>query len=125
VVETFERISAVLWVLIAAAGLLIRIRRLWILSRLVYSDPKDQAYLRTVIVSSVLRGIVKLILLVGGLLALSTNPTVPDGNTGIVFWIWRSGLVIALILLLVEDLQVDQIRRRLGTLETIRRGHAS
>lgn len=120
--ETLERITAFLWVGTALFGVALRIRRLRVLVTLVYTDPKDQEYLKTVIRSSWLRGTVNVILVVGGTLAIWLDPTVPLGDVGVVFWIWRCGIVVIPILLLAEDLGVDAIRRRLGTKEWIRRG---
>jgi hypothetical protein len=120
--ELIERISAWLWVLIAFAGLVLRVRRLWILSHLSYTDEKDQRYLRTVIGSSILRGAVKLILFFGGSLALWSNPTVPAGAMGALFWMWRGGVIAALLLLLIEDIRVDVMRHYLGEREVLRRG---
>lgn len=110
-----ERLTAVLWVTVATIGLLIRTRRLILLGGLSYDDPDDQAYLHAVRRSSVLRWFVKLILLIGGTLAFWANPIAPSGDIGVMFWLWRGGIVIALILLAAEDVNVDLIRRRLGT----------
>lgn len=122
--ELLERLTAFLWLGTSMLGLAFRIWRLRTLLSLSYTDPKDVAYLRTVIRSSWLRGAVKIILIVGALLAIRLNPTVPEGEAGILFWIWRVGLDIVPILLLAEDLGVDAIRRRLGNREWIRRGHS-
>jgi uncharacterized membrane protein len=123
--ELIERISAWLWVLVALAGLVLRVRRLWILSHLTYTDEKDQRYLRTVIGSSILRGIVKLILCFGGVLAVWSDPTVPLGAMEPLFWLWRGGVITALVLLLIEDVRVDVTRRYLGERESVRRGGAA
>ncbi len=124
-VEVLERATAYLTVVASLLGLGLRIRRLWILSRLSYDDPKDRDYLQTVVGSSILRFFVKLIILAGGCLMVWLDPPVPAAGPGVLFWIWRLGFMSLPILLLAEDVRVDQMRRRLGLPGSLRRGGAA
>lgn len=113
-----ERITAILWVLTAVAGLALRVRRLFILYSFHCTDLDDIAYHHSVIRSSWLRFVVKSIFLMGGTLAVWTNPNVPFFPADYLFWFWRGGILVALLLLLIEDMNVDRMRRLLGTLES-------
>ncbi len=123
--EAMERVTAYLWVAVSLLGLVLRIRRLWILSKLSYDDPRDRDYLATVVGSSILRLVVKCLLLFGGVLAVWLDPSVPAEGQGVLFWIWRVGAISIPVLLLIEDVRVDRMRRRLGFLGSIRRGGAA
>ena len=116
--ELIERTTAVLWVLLAVAGCSLRIRRLRILHTFTCTDPADIRYHRSVIRSSFYRLAVKVILLFGGTLAWWLDPPVPAPPADFLFWGWRGGMLVVLTLLLVEDLQVDRVRRLLGTLQS-------
>lgn len=113
-----ERITAILWVLLAVAGCSLRLRRLRILHAFSCTDPADIRYHRSVIRSSFYRLAVKVILLFGGVLAWWLDPPVPPAPADWLFWAWRFGMLGVLSLLLIEDLNVDRMRRLLGTLES-------
>lgn len=116
--ESVERITAILWVLLAVAGCSLRVRRLRILYTFTCDDPTDRRYHHSVIRSSFYRLAVKFILLMGGVLAWWLDPTVPVAPVTELFWGWRFGMLAVLLLLLIEDLNVDRMRRLLGTLES-------
>ncbi len=99
-----ERLTAYAWVTVALLGICARSWRLWVLYRIEPKTDGERRYLRNVIRSSYFRFAVKTTLLVGGLQA--AFGFVPGG-----FWIWRFGVVIALLLLLLEDLNVTLSRR--------------
>lgn len=116
--EVVERVTAALWVLLAVAGISLRIRRLRILRAFTCDDPADRRYHQSVIRSSYYRLGAKVILLFGGALAWWVDPVVPESAVVWLFWGWRLGMLGVLILLLIEDLNVDRVRRLLGTLES-------
>jgi hypothetical protein len=116
--EVAERITAALWIILAVAGISLRIRRLRILRAFTCTDPSDRRYHRSVIRSSCYRLAVKVILLFGGVLIWWLDPSVPVSPIDWLFWAWRLGMLGVLVLLLVEDLNVDRVRRLLGTLES-------
>jgi sterol desaturase/sphingolipid hydroxylase (fatty acid hydroxylase superfamily) len=118
IAEAAERFTAMLWLLLAVAGVATRVRRLRILYAFVCTDPNDIRYHRSVIRSSWLRLFAKTILFLGGLLIVWLTPTVPDFPTDLLFWSWRVGMIVVLLLLLLEDTNVDRVRRLLGTLES-------
>lgn len=116
--EVCERLTALLWMLLAFGGILLRLRRLAILYAFECTDEWDRRYHRSVIRSSWLRLSVKIVFLLGGALAWKVNPAVPASPDDLFFWCWRGGILVILTVLLTEDLNVDRMRRLLGTLQS-------
>lgn len=97
------------WIALAVVGIGLRVRRLLRLHRIVLPrplDPADVDYLASVKRSTRLRLGTKLVLLVGGLTALTHAP--------VAFWVWRVGVIAILALMVAETLSVDRVRERLG-----------
>lgn len=106
--DLFDLITAALWFVLAALGIFRRVRRLVHLNRIVLVQPVDQRdedYLDSVKRSTYLRLGVKIVFLVGSLIALFHWP---------LFEIWRIGVIGALVLMDLETASVDRIRDRLG-----------
>lgn len=104
----FDLITAALWFVLACAGIALRIRRVVRLNRIHLIEPvhpSDADYLASVKRSTYLRLGVKVVLLLGSLIALFGLP---------LFEFWRMGLVLALVLMLAETLSVDNVRERLA-----------
>ncbi len=105
----FDLITATLWPLLALIGVILRTRRAIRLRHIVLVDPveqKDIAYLASVKRSTYLRLSVKIVFLIGGLIALFGLPWL---------WpVWRVGIVVVLMCMLAETVSVDMIRDRMG-----------
>jgi hypothetical protein len=104
----FDLVSAALWFTMSAIGIVLRTRRLIRLHRIVLPepiDPKDREYLASVKRSTYLRLGVKVVFLIGSLIALFNLP---------LWWAWRIGIVAALFFMLWETVSVDRVRDRLG-----------
>lgn len=104
----FDLITAGLWFVLACAGLTLRIRRIIRLNHIRLVEPvhpSDADYLRSVKRSTYLRLGVKVVFLLGSLIALFNLP---------LFEFWRIGVVTALAFMLVETLSVDNVRERLA-----------
>lgn len=104
----FDLITAVLWFVLAALGAVRRIQRLVRLNRIVLPEPinlSDADYLASVKRSTYLRLGVKIVFLIGALIALFNLP---------LFEIWRLGVVLALVFMNAETVSVDHVRDRLG-----------
>lgn len=104
----FDLATASAWFLLSLVGLVLRTRRLIRLHRLRLVEPVDPAdadYLATVKRSTWLRLGVKVVFLIGSLIALFHLP---------LFGLWRVGVVAALGFMIAETLGVDRVRERLG-----------
>ena len=104
----FDFLTAALWFTLAAAGVVLRVRRLLRLRRIVLvetADERDRAYLASVKRSTWLRLFVKVVFLIGALIALFHLP---------LWGAWRLGVLAALGFMIYETLSVDHIRDRLG-----------
>lgn len=105
----FGIVTAWLWLILSAAGVLLRVRRLIRLHRIVLPAPVNQAdadYLAAVKRSTYLRLFVKCVFLMGALIAVFGATTL---------WpLWRIGIIAALAFMLSETLNVDLVRGRLG-----------
>jgi uncharacterized membrane protein len=104
-----ERGTALLWPLLAALGVVRRTRRLIGLNRIILPDPverEDLDYLDSVKRSTYLRLTVKVVLLMGGLIALFQAPEY--------LLFWRFGIIAVLVLMDVETVNVDAVRQRLA-----------
>lgn len=104
----FDLITAAVWFTLAAIGVMRRIQRLIRLNRIVLPLPlnvSDADYLASVKRSTYLRLGVKVVLLIGALIALFGLP---------LFELWRLGIVLALVFMNAETVSVDQVRDRLG-----------
>lgn len=105
----FDLLTASLWLALAAAGVVLRVRRSIRLSRIILLDPvhpRDAEYLASVKRSTYLRMGVKVVFLIGALVALLQVP-----------WLWpawRIGVIAALTMMLMETYSVDHVRERLG-----------
>lgn len=116
VAEMIERMTAFCWIVLAVGGIVLRLRRLAILYSFRCTDPWDVRYHHSVIRSSWLRLAVKIVFLLGGGLAYWLDPSVPAPPADAFFWCWRVGILLILMVLLTEDLNVERMRRMLGTL---------
>lgn len=109
----FDLLSAALWFALALVGIVLRCRRLVRLHRIVLPEPGhplDREYLASVRRSTYLRLGVKVVLLLGAVVALFPS----------LAWLWplwRVGVVVALALMLAETLSVDLIRNRLARVQ--------
>lgn len=104
----FDLLTAALWFAMSLVGIVLRARRLLRLHRIVLSepvDPEDRAYLRQIIRSTWLRLGVKVVFLLGSIVALTNLP---------LWGAWRIGIVLALGFMLWETISVDRVRDRLG-----------
>lgn len=104
----FDLLTASLWFVLASAGIVLRIRRVMRLNAIRLIEPihpSDADYLASVKRSTYLRLGVKVVLLLGSLIALFGLP---------LFELWRMGLVLALVFMLIETLSVDNVRERLA-----------
>jgi ABC-type Fe3+ transport system permease subunit len=105
----FDLVTALLWLLLAATGVVLRIRRSIRLNQIVLiqpTHPRDVEYLASVKRSTYLRLCVKIVFLIGALLVVFDVP-----------WLWpawRIGVVGVLMLMLAETFNVDHVRDRLG-----------
>lgn len=107
----FDKGTAALWFLLASAGVLARLRRIWVLHRVQLVEPihpGDREYLRTITRSGYLRLLVKLVFLTGALIALFGLP---------LFGLWRVGIVVALACLILETSNTDRVRGQLARSE--------
>lgn len=103
-----DRGTALIWVLLAALGVFRRVRRLVRLGQIILPEPVEQAdadYLASVKQSTHLRLSVKVVLLIGGLIALF--------HLTDYYLIWRVGVIVALVLMNAETVSVDAVRQRL------------
>ena len=104
----FDIITAAIWFVLAALGIFRRVRRLVHLNRIILVQPvhpRDVDYLASVKSSTYLRLGVKIVFLIGSLIALFHLP---------LFEVWRVGVILALVLMDSETASVDRIRDRLG-----------
>lgn len=104
----FDFLTAALWFALALVGACLRVRRLARLHRIRLVEPVDSddvAYLASVKRSTWLRLGVKLVFLIGSLIALFNLP---------LFGAWRIGVVLALAFMVAETVGVDRVRDRLG-----------
>lgn len=104
----FDLITAAIWFMLAALGIVRRIRRLVRLNRIVLPTPlhpSDVDYLASVKRSTHLRLGVKVVFLIGALIALFGLP---------LFEVWRLGVVLALVFMDIETVSVDKVRDRLA-----------
>lgn len=109
----FDLLTAGLWFALASIGVALRVRRLVRLHRVALPRPivpADRAYLASVKRSTYLRLGVKLVFLVGSLIALF--------GLDVLWPVWRVGIVAALAFMLAETVGVDAIRDRLGRVPT-------
>ena len=107
--ELFDLTTALAWLLLAATGIILRTRRLVRLHRIKLLepiDPKDIEYLASVKRSTYLRLMVKIVFLIGAMIALF--------DLTLLWPVWRMGIVAALGFMIWETLSVDMIRYRLG-----------
>jgi hypothetical protein len=107
--ELFDLATAMAWLLLAVAGIVLRTRRMLRLHRIKLLepiDPKDVDYLASVKRSTYLRMVVKVVFLIGALIALF--------DLTILWPVWRIGIVSALVFMLLETISVDMVRDRLG-----------
>jgi hypothetical protein len=104
----FDLITAASWFLLASVGIVLRIKRIIRLSHIRLIEPmhpSDADYLVSVKRSTWLRLGVKVVFLVGSLIALFGLP---------LFELWRVGVVLALTFMLLETVSVDRVRERLA-----------
>jgi hypothetical protein len=104
----FDLLSASIWFALSAVGIVLRVRRLMALRRIVLVepiDPKDVEYLASITRSTYLRLGVKVVFLIGSLIALFHLP---------LFGFWRLGIILALGFMIFETVGVDRIRARLA-----------
>lgn len=97
------------WVALAILGVFRRLRRLERLGQIILPTPLEQEdvdYLASVKRSTYLRLFVKVILLLGGMIALF--------HLMEYVLLWRFGIIAALIFMGAETVSVDNIRRRLA-----------
>lgn len=105
----FERGTAMAWVALAILGIFRRVRRLEHLSRIILPQPLEQEdvdYLASVKRSTYLRLGVKVVLLLGGMIALF--------HLTEYVLLWRTGIIVALMLMDFETSNVDNVRQRLA-----------
>lgn len=105
----FDVLTAGLWFVLALAGVALRIRRLVRLHRLVLPRPvvpADADYLASVKRSTALRLGVKVVFLIGSIIALF--------DATFLWPAWRVGIVVALGFMVAETVSVDGVRERLG-----------
>lgn len=101
--------TALAWVLLAVLGVVRRVRRLHRLSQIILQaplDPADVDYLASVKRSTHLRLSVKIVLLIGGMIALF--------GLSDYYLVWRVGIIVALVLMDAETVSVDSVRHRLA-----------
>lgn len=104
----FDLLSASLWFAMSAVGIVLRTLRLRRLHRIVLApnaDQDDRDYLTQIVRSTWLRLGVKVVFLLGSLIALFNLP---------LFGLWRIGIVLALGFMLWETVSVDRVRDRLA-----------
>lgn len=104
-----NKVTALVWVLLAALGVFRRVSRLHRLHQIILPEPiahEDEDYLASVKRSTHLRLAVKIVLLIGGLIALF-------GLTDF-YLVWRVAVIVALILMDAETVNVDGVRHRLA-----------
>lgn len=104
-----ERGTALAWVALAVLGVFRRVRRLEHLDQIILPEPVEQEdvdYLASVKRSTYLRLTVKLVLLIGGLIALF--------RLADYVLVWRFGVLLALVLMDFETVNVDAVRQRLA-----------
>ncbi len=109
--EVFDAVTAIMWLMLAATGVVLRTRRLLRLRRIALVapvDPEDARYLALVKRSTYLRLIVKVVFCIGALLALF--------DLWFLWPLWRLGIIVALSFMLIETISVDRVRDRLGRL---------
>ena len=102
-------LSASLWFILATVGIVLRVRRLVRLHQIRLREPVspiDAEYLASVTRSTYLRLGVKVVFLIGSLVALFQIP--------LTFWAWRAAVVLMLALMILETVGVDRIRARLA-----------
>lgn len=104
-----NRGTALVWVLLALTGVVRRVRRLYRLNQIILLEPIEQEdvdYLASIKNSTYLRLSVKIVLLIGGLIALFQLTDF--------YLVWRVAVIVALVLMVMETSNVDQVRRRLA-----------
>lgn len=107
--DVYDMLSGALWLALALVGIVLRARRLRRLHRIVLVEPvdqRDELYLAQVTRSAYLRLAVKVVLLVGALIAVF--------DLTALWWLWRFGVCLALVLMVVETAGVDRVRDVLG-----------
>lgn len=107
--DVFDLLTAALWFTLAAVGIVLRTRRMIRLHQIKLSEPVDQRdadYLAAVKRSTYLRLAVKVVFLVGAMIALF--------DLTVLWALWRIGIVTALAAMLAETVGVDRVRDRLG-----------
>jgi hypothetical protein len=107
--DVFDFTTAVMTLMLAGAGIVLRTRRLIRLRHTVLMEPVDQRdvdYLAAVKRSTILRMAVKILFFIGSLLMLFDPPYL--------WFVWRISIVVVLVFMLIETLSVDTIRDRLG-----------
>lgn len=112
-----NRGTALVWVLLAAYGVFRRVRRLQRLNQIILPEPVEQEdveYLASIKRSTYLRMGVKIVLLIGGCVALFNL-------MGYVL-IWRFGVLLMLVFMDTETASVDRIRERLALSAQAREG---
>ena len=105
----FDFITAALWFALSAVGIVLRVRRLMRLNQIVLVDPsskRDRDYLASIKRSTYLRLAVKVVFLIGSLIALFHLP---------LFGLWRLAVIAALAFMIWETLSVDRVLDRLGS----------
>ena len=104
----FDFLTAATWFALSLVGVGLRVRRLYRLREIVLPDPVTQDdidYLRSITRSTYLRLGVKIVFLIGSLIALFHLP---------LFGIWRLAVILALGFMIAETTGVDRVRDRLG-----------
>lgn len=105
----FDLLTAALWLALALVGVVLRVRRSVRLYRIELAPPidaDDAAYLASEKRAAYLRIGVKVVFLIGALIAVFD-----------LAWLWpawRIGVVLALFFLVRETVGVDDTRRQLG-----------
>jgi hypothetical protein len=105
----FDLITAALWLTLSLVGIVLRIRRAIRLRQIILPEPidaRDQEYLESVKRSTYLRLGVKVVFLLGSMIALF--------DLSLLWWLWRIGIVVSLGFMIAETISVDTIRTRLG-----------
>jgi hypothetical protein len=109
----FDLLSAALWFALALVGVVLRCRRIVRLHRIVLLapvHPLDREYLDSVKRSTYLRLGVKMVFLIGAVIALFPS-------LSFLWPAWRLGVVLALGCMVAETVSVDLIRNRLARVQ--------
>jgi hypothetical protein len=105
----YDLLTGTGWLALALIGIVLRCRRLVRLHHIVLVepiDPRDELYLEQVKRSTYLRLGVKAVLLIGALIAVF--------DLTLLWWLWRLGLIVILVLMVAETSGVDHVRDVLG-----------